>query len=267
MSYQFTEINGVRMHYDVQGEGDALVLIHAGIADLTMWDEQVAEFSKHFKTIRHDVRGWGETPDPAGKYTDHGDLGALLDHLGVDLVSVVGISNGGRIAIDFAVGNPGRMDKLIVVAPGLGGFQYPDDAFDANLSKLSEEAQAKGDIDMAAEYQTQLWFDGPHRTPDQTDPQVRKRALSLIRSSLEIPLGEGEGDIERPPAAGRLAEIGAPTLVIFGELDVESLKPVADKLSSEIPNAKKVVMHGVAHLPSLEKPNEFNEIVLDFLRE
>src|SRR3972149_10658717 len=112
MSYQFTNINGVRLHYDDQGSGFPLVLIHTAIANLDMWEKQMPLFSRSFRVIRYGVRGFGETPDPAGKYTDYEDLKALLGHLNVERAHVLGVSNGGRIALEFALEFPNMVEKL-----------------------------------------------------------------------------------------------------------------------------------------------------------
>ena len=268
MSYQFAELNGVRMHYDVQGEGEqALVLIHAGVANLNIWDKQMPAFTPHFKTLRYDVRGWGETPDPEGEYTEHGDLDALLDYLGIEQAAILGNSNGGRIAIDFTIAYPHRVSKLIAVAPGIGGFDYPEDKYVEKQNKRQEEAISQGNIDLAAEIEAQMWVDGPNRSPDQVDAKVRARALAMMRHTLNLPEGVGMGSMLQPPAVGRLNEIAVPTLIIIGEEDVDLLFPVADALELEIANARRVTIPGVAHLPSLENPELFNQIVLDFLLE
>lgn len=268
MTYQFADINAVRMHYDVQGQGDkALVLIHAGIANLNIWDSQMAAFSPHVKTIRYDVRGWGETPDPAGKYTDHGDLETLLDYLKIEQAVVLGNSNGGRIAIDFALTYPQRVSKLIAVAPALGGFDYPSDAYEESQTKLQEDAIGDSDFELAAEIVAQMWFDGPHRKPDQMDAGTRSIALDLMRHTLELPEGVGEGSLAQPPAAGRLDEIKVPTLIIMGELDIDLMLPVGDALETGITGAHRINLSNAAHLPSLENPELFNQIVLDFIRK
>lgn len=271
MTYKFADVNGVKMHYDVQGNGDPLLLIHAGIANLSMWDLQMPAFTKHFRVIRHDVRGFGETPDPAGNYTDHEDIHVLLQQLGVERVSIVGISNGGRIGIDVALAYPEMVNKLVVVAPGLGGYSVKPE--DENLKALgaleakADEAKKRGDFDTAAEITAQIWADGPGRSPEQVDPEFRKRALAVIRHTIAIPLGDGIGEIVRPPAVGRLSEIKAPTLLIIGDEDVPFMFPVAEALGNGISDIKRVNMKDTAHLPPMEKPEQFNQIVLDFLLE
>lgn len=268
MSFQFANINGVRMHYHVQGQGEPLVLIHAGIANLHMWDDQMPEFTQHFKVIRFDVRGFGETPDPAGNYTDYEDVHALLQHLGIQQTNVLGISNGGRISLEFAIAYPQMVKKLVLVAAGLPGFENPvhDEATQEKDQRV-EAAKKVGDFDLAAELEAQIWVDGPRRTPDQVDPVYRAKALKLIRHTVTIPLGEGIGDYLRPLAAGRLGEVTAPTLLIIGDQDVPDMFPMLDAMEKGISNVRRVNLKNVAHLPNLEVSAEFNRIVLDFLEE
>lgn len=264
MPYQFTDIHGVRMHYDVQGEGHPLVLIHAGIANLEMWAAQMPALSRQFRVIRYDVRGFGLTPDPAGKYTDHEELRALLAHLDIPRTHLLGISNGGRIAVDFALSFPAMVDKLVLVAPGLAGFS-PNDPFDEEMSEKSWAAIQAGDYETAAQIEATTWVDGPGRKPEDVDPAFREKALALIRHTVSLGIGEGEGDIARPPAAQRLNELKAPTLLILGEEDLLSMHQIAEELHKSVPKLRRVDMPGTAHLPPMEKPEEFNRIVLDFL--
>ncbi|MGH2583088.1 MAG: alpha/beta fold hydrolase [Anaerolineales bacterium] len=267
MSYQFAEINGVRMHYDVQGEGEPLLLIHAAIANLNMWDEQMPVFTQHFLVIRHDVRGFGETPDPAGNYTDHDDIKAFFDHIGVERAHVVGISNGGRIAIDFALSYPEAVGKLVFIAPGLGGFRGEDDLVTAQKDAQAEEAKKNGDLDSASELTTQIWIDGPSRSTHEVNPEFRRRAKDLITHTIALGIGEGIGDMARPPAIERLSEIQSPTLLIIGDKDVPLMFEIGDVIERGIPNIKRVTMKDVSHLPPMENPEQFNQLVLDFLRE
>lgn len=267
MSHQFAQINGVKMHYAVQGNGPALVLIHAGIAHLEMWAEQVEPFSRHFRVIRYDVRGFGQTPDPAGKYKDYEDLKALLDFLKVERAYVLGISNGGRIALDFVLSYPQMVDKLVLVAPGLPGYMPPVDFDKEERVEEYQQAEKAGDLERQAELQTQVWVDGPGRKPQELDADFRWRAKELIRYTIELGIGEGEGDIARPPAAERLDSITAPTLVLLGKEDLESMHYIVDHLETNLPHVQRVDMAGTAHLPPMEKSDEFNRIVLDFLLE
>ncbi len=106
----FAEINGGKIYYEVAGSGHPLVLIHGGQMDRRMWDEQFDLFSKSYRVIRYDVRGFGKSPASTNVYADEEDLAALLKYLQVDKAYIVGLSLGGRIAIDFALTHPDMTD-------------------------------------------------------------------------------------------------------------------------------------------------------------
>jgi len=265
LTFQFADINGTRIHYDVQGTSEPLVLIHAAIAHLGMWKDQMAAFAQHHRVIRYDVRGWGKSEDPPGTYSQHDDLRALLQHLDVERAAVLGISNGGHIAIDFALAYPKMIKALIAVAPALSGYEPSFDKATAQKETAAEKAYERGDKALAAELTAQIWIDGPRRTPEQVDADFRQRALEMIRHTFELPDTDGEELGLEPPAVDRLEEIQAPTLVIIGEQDVPAMFSIVDLLETNITAARKVVMPGVAHFPNMEKPEAFNRIVLDLL--
>ena len=206
-------------------------------------------------------------PIPQGTTTEHGDLKALMEHTGVQCSHLLGISNGGRIAIDFAIAFPEMVDKLVLVAPGMGGFDYPGDDYADGLEREVQEAMEAGDIAQAAELEARLWVDGPKRRPEDVNRAFRERALAFIRETLEIPEGEGIGSMLEPRAVGRLEEIQAETLILFGDQDVKQLEAVARELDERVTNSRLLIMPGVAHLPNMENPEAFNRIVLDFLQE
>src|SRR5690606_6601331 len=125
MSTGFADINGARLYYEVAGEGPALVLLHAGICDSRMWDDQFAAFAKHYRTVRYDLRGYGQSNPVAGRFAHYEDLRALLDHLGIERAYLIGVSFGGMIAIDFTLTYPQRVAGLILVGTGVDGYYNP----------------------------------------------------------------------------------------------------------------------------------------------
>jgi pimeloyl-ACP methyl ester carboxylesterase len=270
MAYQLADINGTRLHYDVRGAGDPLVLIHSGISDLRLWDEQMEAFAASHRVIRYDVRGYGKTPHPPGTFSHHDDLNALLDYLDVDQTAVLGCSIGGAIAIDFTLAYPERVTALIPVASAVNGYdpEETDVAAKEERDRLFagvEAAYEQGDFQRAAHLMARVWMDGPKRSPDLVDPEVRACAVSMLLDLFELP---EDGGVERPlepPAASRLAEIKVPTLVVVGDYDDERILLAADYLAEGIAGARKVVIPGVAHYPNMERPTEFNRLVLDFL--
>ena len=117
----FVESNGTQLYYEMMGEGHPLVLIHGGYMDRRMWDDQFAVFAQHYRVIRYDVRGFGQTALPPVPYTDREDLSHLLSFLGLEKTYLIGLSLGGEIAIDFTLDYPGMVDALILVGSSISG--------------------------------------------------------------------------------------------------------------------------------------------------
>lgn len=269
MTSGYLPLDGAELYYEVEGSGIPLVLIHAGIADLRMWDAQIAAFAPRFRVIRYDARFFGKTriTAPNATYSNRRGLLALLDHLGVEKAVIAGCSIGGQIAIDFTLEFPNRVAGLITVGAALSGFDYAavdlsdEDAIMGDLQALI----AAQDWATIADRSAQLWVTGPHRPAGERAPEpiwdyVRAVSLDVMQR------GEPTGTVITldPPAAGRLSEIRVPTLVIVGSYDTLATRAVADALSAGIAGARKVVIDGTAHLPNMEKPEEFNRLVLEF---
>lgn len=266
MTYEFVEIDGAKLHYQVIGRGHPLVLIHAGIAHLDMWDDQVDALAQHYQVIRYDIRAEGKSANPPGVYSDHDDLRGLLQHLGATQAAVLGVSNGGRIAVDFTLAYPEMVSALIPVASGLGGYEFGDlDESTEQKWEAIEAAFEKGDIPLAAELETRFWVDGLNRTPDQLDPAMRAQAVEMSAYTFSLPKRQGDRQALEPAAISRLGEIKVPTLVIVGDQDLPDMLAIADLLAERITGAQKVVLPNTAHLPNMEQPETFNRVVLDFL--
>ena len=260
------EVNGARLHYAVEGDGEPLVLVHAGIADARMWDEQVPVFAREYRVIRYDMRGFGRSAPAEGAYAHHEDLRELLDFLGVDRASFVGCSMGGAVVIDFALENPQRAEALILVGSAVGGFDL--DVASAEEWDEVVVADAAGDLRRVSELEVRMWVDGPERSPDAVDSTVRDlvREMNLIalqNEALEI----GEEREPETPAVDRLGDIRYPVLILVGDHDRPGVLAAAERLDEEIPDARKVVIPGTAHLPNMERPKEFDQLVLEHLAQ
>ncbi len=266
----FAEINGAQIFYEVDGDGPPLTLLHAGITDSRMWDAQFATFAATYRTVRYDVRGFGRSALPPGPYTMREDLGALLDFLGIARTHLIGVSMSGSIAIDFAISYPERVSALIPVAMGIGGMT--SSAFMEERDREVEAIIASGDVDAVNEAELRLWLDGVGRPAGTAvDPGVRERVREMNTPLIAAQINDkGEHEsVNRlaPPAIERLEEITAPTLAIVGAHDVPDMLTNADAIATRVPGARRVIMPGVAHLPPMEAPEEFNRLVLDFLRK
>jgi len=257
------EVNGALLAYEVVGQGHPLILIHGGLVDYHLWDEQVEAFARHYQVIRYDVRGFGSSSPPHEPFAHHDDVWHLLTFLEVESAYVLGLSLGGGIAIDFALAHPTMVDALVPVSAGLDG--YPPSDIVLRQGEAVGAAFARGDQAEAVELLTRMWTDGPQRQPEQIDPTVRARMREMTARIVARPVPKIVPRPLEPAALSRLGEIHVPTLIIVGDQDVPDILASADILQAGVTGARKVVMQGTAHHPNMERPDEFNRIVLEFL--
>jgi len=256
------EINGAEIAYDVVGSGHPLLLLHAGLGDRRMWNAQVPVSAEHFTVIRFDARGFGETRKPDAPFSAYADAVGLLDHLGIARAHLVGVSMGSQTAIETAIAAPARVSALVAVAARTGTPVSP--ALRAGWERVDELYEA-GDVAGAVEYELRMWVDGPERGPDAVAPEVRERVREMNAALFVRDDEAGEEIPLDPPAAERLAEITAPTLIVYGDKDVMDVRLAAAPLASAIAGARLAVIPDAAHLPQMERPEVFSEIVLEFL--
>ena len=197
------------------------------------------------------------------------DLAALLDHLGIERTALVGNSFGGRIALEFGLEHPGRTTALVLVASALSGHEFSAemDAFDEAEDALLDA----GKLEEAVELNLRTWLDGPGRNAAPVPTESRELVADGQRRAFETMLAAYEGSPPPgpvrwadPPAATRLGEVTAPTLVVAGAHDVADFRAIAERLADGIPGARLAVLE-TAHLPGLERPDELNRLLLDFL--
>lgn len=261
----FAPVNGLQMYYEVAGEGHPVVFVHAGVADHRLWDEQVAAFAEKYKVVRFDLRGFGKTEPVDNEYTNRGDILALLDHLGIQRAHFVGCSMGGGFSMDITVRHPERVSSLVMVCSGPPGLWL--DFTEPPIFQEADDAVEAQQWDRALELQTRAWVDGVGRTAAEVDPVFRAKAIEMNRVALShAAKGLGKNLPSEPPYAGeRLEEIEVPVLLVLGEYDTPYSAAAAEIMMQRIKNCRQALIKNTAHLPSLERPAEFNQIVLDFL--
>ena len=255
-----------QLYFETAGTGDALVFLHAGVSDSRMWDPQMRTFALKFRAIRYDHRGFGKTKFPDEPFALRDDLSNLLRHLGVERAVLVGCSMGGAAAIDFALEHPEAVAGLVLVGSGVSGLNDPAQLSAGALKHWGELLGLiqKGDLERAREMDAKYWIDGPSRASSEVDPVYRERALQLHRDNFSPQQFAREEQSLTPPAIGRLREIKATTLVVIGDHDSEDLRKLADRFAAEIVGARLVKMNA-AHLPSLEHPAQFSQLLDEFL--
>ncbi len=262
----YAPAQGAELYYESDGSGRAVVFIHAGVADSRMWDPQFELFAHRFRAIRYDHRGFGKSKPGEGPWMLHDDLHAVLAFLGVERAVLIGCSMGGTAAIDFALAHPEMVSALVLSGSGLSGWTWS-----AEITRHVSEVYrlvAAGDLEGACELDARLWIDGPSRKEPAIDAGYRARARQLHADNALRPHHMTNRWREpNPPSNGRLKEIKVPAIVLVGDSDAPDLLRIADHLAAQIAGADLITIENAAHLPSLERPETFNQVVLDFLAE
>lgn len=263
----FAEVHGARLYYEVVGEGHPLVLIHAGVADHRMWDDQFEVFARHYQVVRYDARGYGKSVTDDGGFSDRQDLSDLLEHLRLATAHVLGVSRGGQIAMDFTLERPGKVSALVMVASGPGGYKspHPNPEVETMMFQETDSAWKAKDFARLADLGVRLWVDGPGQPADRVPSTIRERVREMILNNSRTHTIEGKPQPLTPPAVGRLAEIRVPTLIVTGDLDTSHIRSAADFMEQNIRRAKKLILPRTAHMLNMERPDAFNRIVLEFL--
>ncbi len=259
--YAELKINGARFRSEVRGQGMPLFLMHSGVADSRMWDAQVEFFSKNYKVFRFDFRGYGFSSDRTSPFSHREDVVGLMNALGIDSGILVGCSLGGDVAMSVALEYPEKVKRLILVAPGLDGFEWGGQT-NEYLARL-EEAWMKGDQETVTQMTLKKWLSGERREISEISQDIVCKAKEMMYS-----VTRNNTQQQTPPSRrtiDHLEEISCPTLLVIGSLDAHELHTIGDILMKRIPNIEKTELQGVAHYPNMERPDDFNRIITDWL--
>jgi 3-oxoadipate enol-lactonase len=260
----FVEMDGARIHYEVDGSGEPVLMIHAGVANLRMWDAQVEALKDRYRCIRHDTRGYGLTETDAVEFSNRADIAAVLDAVGERSAHLVGLSRGAQIGLDFALEFPERVRSLVFSGGGVGGYDAPEQS-DASVWEEPERLLEAKDWEALADWETRFWVDGPGQPAGRAEPAVRELVHGWILETYRAEKEEGTPLPLDPPANARLGDFRAPLLVIVGDLDEPETQAHCRYLASVVPDARLEVFAGAAHMVSLEQPDRFNRLLRDFL--
>ena len=251
---------------DSQTAGPVIVCLHAGVCDRRMWVPQVAALQATHRVVVYDRRGFGETRCEPEPYSHVADLMAVIDALQIDSTILIGCSQGGRVAIDAALAFPARVPALVLVACAVTGAPEPEGGFSPRVRarfEACEAAEQRGDFDAVNQLEAQLWLDGPEQPSGRVGGELRELFLAMNGNALAA---ASPGDaIASPSAWERIEQIPVPVQIVWGTFDFEHLDQRMRTLAQRFPAAEFVVMEGVAHLPGLERPEQFNAAVAAFL--
>ena len=250
--------------------GTPVVLLHAAVADRRSWLAVLDELQDDaLDLIAVDRRGYGGTPGDAGPFTHLEDLVAVLDAAGADRAVVVGNSMGGALALDLALTAPERVASVLLLAAGVTGMtdegepvEWRPDAATGSILGALERAEQAHDVDEQLRLELHLWLDGPAAPEGRVGGAARALAADMDRRILTAGTlrGAGEADLD---TWHRLGEIRTPVLAAWGDLDLPPDLPFYELTAQRLGDAEARVLEGVAHLPSLERP----DLVADLVRE
>jgi pimeloyl-ACP methyl ester carboxylesterase len=240
------------LHHRDEGSGPVVLLLHAGVADLRMWDTQVAELVPGHRVVRCDLRGYGHSPLEAGaSYSDAGDVLALLDELGVERCTVVAASYGGWVALQVATAAPDRVERLVLLDT-LAEVSEPDDRLRSFWREEGALVDA-GELDAATDLNVTTFL-GPDATEDARE-MLWKMQRGILQHQTEA------GDVENAELPVDLGRLTMPVTLVAGAHDLPFFVETARELARVLPDTDLVELPWAGHLPSLERPLETAHLV------
>ena len=260
-------VPGGALYYEAAGNGATLVLLHPAFMDGRIWDPQFAVLARTNRVIRFDARGMGRSTAVRDTVRRVADLDTLLRALHAGPLTLVGNSLGGGTAIDFALAHPDRMRGLMLVGTGLGGYTWTPESEQDPWRVAARAALARGDTVAVA----RSWLKSEYLAAAARQPVVAAKIDTLLAENVGYWKGRlRHGDLDPDPdprSIKRLGEIRVPTLAIVGSEDTPDMHRIADTLRARIPGARLVVMQGVGHVPSVERPEELLRLIQQFLAQ
>jgi 3-oxoadipate enol-lactonase len=253
-------VNGIDIHYVIEGEGPVVTLSHALGTNLSLWDEQARALRGRYRVLRFDTRGHGQSSAPPGPYTLEqlvADVHGLLTGLGISETAFVGLSMGGMIGQVFALTYPGMVRALVLSDTT---SRYPAEARPQWEERI-RTVEAKG-MEAMVEPMLQRWFTAPYRA---RRPDVMERIGAMLRGTPPQGYVGCCHALPKIDTADRLGEVHCPALVIVGEEDPGTPVEMARAIHAALPAAELAVLRHASHLSNVEQAEEFNRTLLGFL--
>jgi 3-oxoadipate enol-lactonase len=249
------DVNGARLWYDEAGSGAAVLLLHGGLGDSGLWEPVVPFLAQRFRTIRTDLRFFGSSTGPAMPWSWQDDTIGVLDELGIERAALVGLSFGGKLALDIALARPERLWAVVGVAPGLGG--HDGAAYSKEQGARYEAAETSGDLDAAMEIDFEVW------APLGADDRIRELWRKTPDAS-PLPHGVEPHEPAGPPAKDRLGELAVPTLVVTAKHDPPGFREIGPLVAGHAPDARHVELDS-DHYVTLREPELLSGVLIEFL--
>lgn len=271
-------VPGGQLHALDEGHptGPPILLLHAGIADLTSWDALVPLLAAAgHRVVRYDARGFGLSVTEDVEYSNRADAIAVLDALEIQRAILVGNSRGGQIAFDIAIEYPERVHAVVGVGAGFGGYEGEATAEEIaafeRMDALEERLDAAGPagdpeaLDAVVDLDVRFWVDGPGQPDDRVPATIRDHVRRMDRAHYDPTRIQGRTIPLDPPAVDRIADLRCPILAIAGALDATDVAQTARHLEANAPDARAVILPDVAHMIGLEAPDRLAALMAEFL--
>lgn len=268
MPMSYVDVPGGHLFVIDEGSGPAIVLLHAGVADLRAWDPIVEPLTAGgYRVVRFDTRAYGASTTDDVEFSHQADVLAVLDSLGIGRAALVGNSRGGMIAFDTAIEAPDRVVAVVGVGAGLGGFEVEPTPEEARIFEAYTRVDSAEpfDADALTDFETQVWLDGPGQPPDRVAPALRDAFRTMARPLNEPGRVRGREIRLDPPANDRLSELRCPVLAVAGSLDFTDVVQTAQRLEGAAPNARAIIWDDVAHMVGMEQPDRLAATIVEFL--
>jgi pimeloyl-ACP methyl ester carboxylesterase len=251
-------VDGGKLFYESAGKGKNIVLLHDGMVNNKIWDEQFPLLSKTYRVVRYDRRGYGKSSDPETKFSNISDLNQLFIQLKIDEAIIFGMSSGGRLSIDFILTYPEKVSGLVLVGAVVSGFGYTSHM---NTRGGHFDPQKMTDPVKVNEY---FIKDDPYEIYSE-NTAAKEKVMKLL------PFFARQNSVPTQPATKvavrSLSEIKVPALILVGEYDIPDVHAHAGVINAGIANSKREIIPRSGHLIPIEQPALFNEAIIAFLNK
>jgi len=260
-SLEVATVDGYTIELSLRGNGPPLLLIHGWTLDQRSFAPQFDALSKAMTVISYDRRGFGRSTAPPNLDTELEDIDAILGALQLQTVHMLGVSQGGRLALRYAVTRPDRLLSLILQGAPLDGFAVEESAEEQIPLAHFQALALDGKMDSLREQ----WLAHPLMSAGIEDPELAAGIANIVADYSGADL---TAKTASPPRAmdviGILPTLDCPTLVLSGALETASRRAHARKICALLPGSREVVMQHSGHLSNLTEPDAYNKSVLDF---
>ncbi|MBF7020827.1 alpha/beta fold hydrolase [Staphylococcus kloosii] len=256
---------GANIYFELKGNGESLLLLHAGIADSRMWDNEFNLLSERYRVVRIDLPRFGSSEFTGENYSYSNIINEILTYLNIHRTHILAASFGGKIAIDFYLENPEKCLSLALLSPALSGWN--GSLFLQEYENEEEKLLTEGKINETAKFNYKTWIQR-NRAPELISPDVKKLVVDMqIKFLTKLEQDYSCYEIEAEDNILQIKNIKVPVLIINGEYDIQDFHDISELMSKEIPYVKNSIIPETAHLANLESPKQFFKLVSEFFAD